>query len=113
VFGGELALTTVGESPMKNAMPPSLHDKVLNARLMSKGIDISASDWLRPAQKPMRGNMVCMYLSCGTFTELKTFYDKLSVGAEVTDPLKEEVFGAYGALNDKFGIRWMFHAGKQ
>ena len=113
VFGGELTLTTVGESPMKNTMPPILHDKVVNARLMSEGIDISASDWLRPAQKPVRGNMVCLYLSGGTVTELKTFFDKLSGGAEVTDPLKEEPFGAYGALNDKFGIRWMFHADKQ
>jgi uncharacterized glyoxalase superfamily protein PhnB len=113
VFGGELTLTMVGESPMKNAMPPALHDKVLNARLVSEGIDISASDWLRPAQKPVQGNMVCLYLSGGTFNELKTFFDKLSEGADVTDPLKEELFGTYGALNDKFGIRWMFHADKK
>ena len=113
VFGGELSLTTVGESPMKNAMPPALYDKVLNARLVSEGLDISASDWLRPAQKPMPGNMVCLYLSGGTFNELKTFFDKLSEGADITDPLKEEPFGTYGALNDKFGIRWMFHADKK
>lgn len=113
VFGGELTLTKVGESPMKNAMPPALHDRVLNARLISEGIDISASDWLRPAQKPVQGNMVCLYLSGGTFAELKTYFDKLSAGAEVTDPLKEEPFGTYGALNDKFGIRWMFHAEKK
>jgi len=113
VFGGELTLTTVGESPMKYAMPPARHDKVLNARLISEGIDISASDWLRPAQKPIQGNMVCLYLSGGTFNELKTFFDKLSEGADITDPLKEEPFGTYGALNDKFGIRWMFHADKK
>jgi len=113
VFGGELTLTTVGESPMKNAMPPAMHDKVLNARLISEGIDISASDWLRPAQKPIQGNMVCLYLSGGTFDELKIFFDKLSEGADITDPLREEPFGTYGALNDKFGIRWMFHADKK
>lgn len=57
--------------------------------------------------------MVCLYLSGGTFNELKVLFDKLSEGADVTDPLKEEFFGAYGALNDKFGIRWMFHADKK
>jgi PhnB protein len=43
---------------------------------------------------------------------LKAFFEKLSEEAEVTDPLKEMFFGVYGALNDKFGVRWMFAAAK-
>jgi PhnB protein len=113
VFGGELTLTKVGESAMKDMMPPSMHDKVINVRLISEGINISASDWLRPAQKPIQGNMVCLYLSGGTFNELKILFDKLSEGANITDPLKEEFFGTYGALNDKFGIRWMFQTDRK
>jgi len=113
VFGGDLTLTKVGESAMKDMMPPAMHDKVINARLISEGINISASDWLRPNQKPIQGNMVCLYLSGGTFSELKTLFDKLSEGANITDPLKQEFFGTYGALNDKFGIRWMFHTDKK
>lgn len=113
VFGGELTITKVGESAIKNMMPPAMHDKVVNARLISEGLDISASDWLRPNQKPVQGNMVCLYLSGGTFKDLKTLFDKLADGAEITDPLKQEFFGTYGALNDKFGIRWMFQTDKQ
>lgn len=113
VFGGELSMTKVGESAMKDMMPPAMHDRIVNARLISGSIDISASDWLRPNQKPIQGNTVCMYLSGGTFNELKTLFDKLSEGANITDPLKEEFFGTYGALNDKFGIRWMFQTGKK
>jgi PhnB protein len=113
VFGGELTLTKVGESAMKDMMPPTMHDKVINARLISKGINISASDWLRPAQKPIQGNMVCLYLSGGTCKELKILFDKLSEGANITDSLKEEFHGTYGALNDKFGIRWMFQTDKK
>jgi PhnB protein len=113
VFGGELTLTKVGESAMKNMMPPTMHDRVINARLIGEGIDISASDWLRPNQKPIQGNTVCLYLSGGTPSELKTIFDKLSAGADVTDPLKEEFHGTYGALNDKFGIRWMFQTNKK
>ena len=86
-----------------------MHDKVINAQLKSSNINISASDWLRPEQTPILGNMVCLYISGGTFQELKLYFDKLSEGADVTDPLKEQFFGTYGALNDKFGIRWMFH----
>ncbi|MEK6782303.1 MAG: VOC family protein [Bacteroidota bacterium] len=108
-FGGELTLTKVGNSAMKDYMPAEMHDKVINAQLKSSNINISASDWLRPEQTPILGNMVCLYISGGTFQELKLYFDKLSEGADVTDPLKEQFFGTYGALNDKFGIRWMFH----
>jgi PhnB protein len=40
---------------------------------------------------------------------VRALFERLSEGAEVTDPLKEQFFGTYGALNDKFGVRWMFH----
>ena len=111
-FGGELTLTKVGNSPMKNFIPTTMHEKVINAQLKSKNIDISASDWLRFDQTPIQGNMVCLYLSGGTFQDLKPFFDKLSEGGDVTDDLKESFFGVYGAINDKFGIRWMFRGNK-
>jgi PhnB protein len=82
VFGGQLIQTSVGQSPMKNSFPESMYDRIVNARLISKNVDISASDWLRPTETPVQGNMVCLYLSVP--------------------------FGTYGALNDKFGVRWMF-----
>jgi PhnB protein len=108
-FGGELALTRVKDSPAKDHMPAFQQDKVLNARLRSGDVDISASDWLRPAQTPVHGNTVCLFLSGGTLRDLKALFEKLSEGAEVTDPLQEQFFGTYGALNDRFGVRWMFH----
>lgn len=111
-LGGELSLTLVGDSPMKAVFPATLHHKVLNARLVSAHLVLSASDWLRPQQTPVQGNTVCLYLSGGTSADLKALFAKLSDGAEITDPLKQEPFGTYGALNDKFGIRWMFHAAK-
>ena len=113
VFNGELTMTEVGNSPMKNYFPETMHKKIVNARLISRGIDISASDWLRPNQTPIQGNTVCLYLSGGTPQDLKILFTKLSEGAAVTDPLIEQPFGIYGALNDKFGIRWMFQANKK
>jgi PhnB protein len=109
-FGGELTVMKVKDSPVKDQMPAVLLDKTINARLTNGKLEISASDWLRPNQTRIRGNTVCLYLSGGKLLELKALFERLSEGAEVTDPLKEQFFGVYGALNDKFGVRWMFQA---
>ena len=107
-FGGDLSITKVKDSPAKTQMPPSLHDRILNARLRSGTLEISASDWLAVNETRVRGNTVCLFLSGGSFQQLKTLFERLSQGAEVTDPLKKQFFGVYGALNDRFGVRWMF-----
>jgi len=111
-FGGELTRAKVKDTAAKDYMPAVQQEKTINARLRSSNVDISASDWLMLDRTPIRGNTVCLFLSGGTFEELKTLFEKLSQGAEVTDPLQEKFFGTYGALNDRFGVRWMFHANK-
>ncbi len=114
-FGGELKSTTVGDSPAKEQFPPALHERVLNANLVSDLVDISASDWLHPTEKPNPGNTVCLYISDGTYDSLKKIFDKLVVGAKegsVTQ-LEQQHFGTYGALTDKFHVRWMFQGDKQ
>lgn len=68
---------------------------------------------MQPNETPVQGNTVCLYLSGGELEEHKTYFIKLSEGADVTDKLKEQFFGSYGALNDKFGMRWMFHTDKK
>ena len=95
-FGGQLTSTTTPDG------------RILNAHLESDTADISASDWLRADRTAVRGNTVCLYLNGGNFEDLNNTFQKLSAGAEVTDPLQQQFFGMYGALNDKFGVRWMF-----
>jgi PhnB protein len=56
------------------------------------------------------GNTVCLYLHAETFQELNNLFVRLAEGGDLTDPLTEMFFGTYGALNDKFGVRWMFHS---
>jgi PhnB protein len=108
-FDGELTLVKVKDSPAKNHMSGAQQDKVLYAQLKKGNLEISASDWLRPDETPVRGNMVCLYLSGGTLQELTALFQKLSDGAQVTDPFEKQFHGYYGALNDKFAVRWMFH----
>ena len=112
-LGGELSVTKVKDTPAKDHMPAFQHEKVLNARLRSDNLEISASDWLALGETPVRGNTGCLYLSGGSFQELKALFEKLSAGAKITDPLSRQFFGAYGALNDRFGVRWMFHTGQE
>src|SRR6202789_3396270 len=103
-FGGELTAMKVKDSPAKDFMPAVQQEKTINARLKSGNVEISASDWLRLDQSRIRGNTVCLYLSGGTFQELKALFEKYSEEAEFTDPLKETFHGVYGALNDKLGL---------
>lgn len=114
-LGGELSLTTVGDSPMKGQFPTEQQNKVVNARLTSGTIDLSASDWLHPTRTPIQGNTVCLYISEATYTELKEIFDKLSEGADpsLLDPLRDMPFGSYGALTDHYGVRWMFQGERQ
>ncbi len=109
-FGGELTQILVKDSPLKDAMPAFQQEKILNARLTNGNIKLSASDWLMPDRTPVPGNTVCLYLRAGTFQELSALFARLSEGGNVTDPLKEMFFGTYGALNDQFGVRWMFQS---
>jgi PhnB protein len=109
VFGGELEVTTVGDSAMNTMFPPALHSRVVHANLKSDLVEIPASDWLAQNETPVRGNMMCMYVQGGTPAELKRLFEQLSDGGTVTDPLQQQAFGFYGALNDRFGVRWMFH----
>lgn len=109
-LGGTLTITPVSETPMKAGFPPSMHNRIINARLTANGVDISACDWMRPDETFTRGNMNCLYISGGSREETRRIFDAISEHANVTDPLNIQPFGYYGALNDQFGVRWMFHA---
>lgn len=109
-FDGELIATPVSATPMSEGFPPSMHHRIINARLTTDDLDISACDWMRPDEEFTRGNMNCLYISGGSREETKRIFDLLSKNANVTDPLISLPFGYYGALNDQFGVRWMFHA---
>lgn len=110
VLGGDLALTRVADTPMKQQFPPQLHDHVVNATLDAGPIQLTASDWLHPKRQPERGNMACLYLSDAPYADLSRWFDGLSEGAdpELLDPLTAMPFGSYGHLADRFGVHWFF-----
>jgi PhnB protein len=113
-LGGELTITTLGDTPMKDHTPPGQHAKVVHAHLKSGVIEFSTTDWLHPTREPMQGNMAAMYLNGGSYGELRQVFDRLSEGADpgLVDELRDLPFGVYGHLADKFGVHWFFHGDK-
>jgi PhnB protein len=113
-LGGELAITKVGDTPMKAQMPPAQHHKVAFANLKSGLLEFSATDWLHATRTPKQGNTVALYISGGKYHELRTIFDKLAAGAtkELLDDLRDLPFATYGHLADKYGVHWFFQGDK-
>jgi PhnB protein len=114
-LGGELTITRISDTPMKEQMPPHQLHKVAYANLKSGAIVLTATDWLHPTRTPKQGNTVAICINDGTYDELKVIFDKLSIGADesLLDPLRDMPFGTYGHLADVFGIHWFFQGKHQ
>jgi PhnB protein len=113
-FGGELNITRLADTPMRDHLPPAQHHKVVNAHLKSDAVEFSATDWLHPVHVWKQGDNVAMYLRGDGFDELKAIFDKLRAGAneQFFEELQEMPFGTYGRFTDRFGIEWFFVGGK-
>lgn len=114
-FGGELTIMKVSDTPMSGQHPPEQQNKVINARLISGAIEITATDWLHLTRIPKPGNMACLYVSEATYPELIEVFEQLSEGADpaLLDPLRDMPCGSYGHLADKYGVHWFFQGEKR
>ncbi len=115
-LGGELTLTKLGDSPMKNQLPPEKHNRIINANLKSGAFEISATDWMAsPAFNPILGNMSAIFVIGGAYDELKKVFDKLAEGADKArfQELHDMPFGTYGQFYDRYGVQWIFKGDKR
>ena len=86
-FGGELAATKVKDSPAKDFMPAVEQEKIVNAPAQKRQAGDFSLGQLRPDRTPIRGIAVRLYLSGGTFEELKNHFERL--GRRTSDRLSE------------------------
>jgi len=110
-LGGELTVTKLDDSPMKDQLPPEKHNRIINAHLKSGDIEISATDWMAsPAFEPLQGNTYALFVVGQGYDELKTVFDKLADGADKQhfQELHELPIGTYGQFYDKYGVQWIF-----
>ncbi len=106
VFGGKLTVNTFKE--LHAAQDPSEDNLVMHSVLEAgNNIVFMASDTpKRMEYKP--GTNFSMSLSGDNEAELRSYFDKLSAGGRITQPLVKAVWGdTFGMLVDKFGITWL------
>lgn len=114
-LGGELTLTKLGDTPMKDMFPKEKWGRIINANLKSGDFEISATDWMAsPEFEPKQGNMSAIFVIGGAYDELKTVFDKLKDGTNNTrlQELHDMPFGIYGQFYDKYGFQWIFKGDK-
>lgn len=114
-LGGELTLTRLADTPMRDQFPPEKHSRLINAHLKSGDIEISATDWMAaPAYEPKQGNTFAIFVIGEGYEELKAVFDKLAEGAEKDrlQDLHDMPFGTYGQFYDRYGVQWIFMGDK-
>ncbi len=109
IFGGELTLSTYGESGMA---APGHEDKIMHAQLETPaGYTLMASD-APPGMEPSGGSDIQVSLS-GDDDELRGYFAALSEGGTVTMPLEKQMWGdEFGMLVDRFGVNWMVNVSR-
>jgi PhnB protein len=105
-FGGKLVMSTFGESGMMKDTPEA--NNIMHAQLIAdNGMLLMASDTPDHMQyKP--GTNVSISLSGDNESELKGYWEKLSEGGTISQPLEKAPWGdQFGMFTDKFGIQWL------
>lgn len=110
IFGGDLDLQLVGNSPMANQMPEKYRQQVLHSSLKTAGFEIMATDMVPGTFT--EGNTVHMALICKQKEEMQTLFEKLAEGGTVNQPISEMFFGWIATLTDRFGKRWLLECSK-
>jgi PhnB protein len=106
VFGGKLTINTFKE--FHASQDPSEDDKIMHSVLEAEnGITFMAADTPnRMEYKP--GTNYSMSLSGDDEAELKKYFEKLSAGGQITQPLVKATWGdTFGMVTDRFGVLWL------
>ena len=106
VFGGELVVSTFGESGMPDG-PGS--DGVMHAQLETPaGFTLMASDTPPGMDHSGAPNGTITVSLSGDDEALRGYWEKLADGGTVTMPLEKQMWGdEFGMCVDRFGISWM------
>jgi PhnB protein len=105
VFGGDLTLSTFGESGGMG-VEESEQDKVMHAQLTTdQGLVLMAADVPSSMEVGANGTIS---LSGDDEAALRRYWDGLTEGGTVTVPLEKAPWGdTFGMCTDRFGVAWM------
>ena len=110
VLGGKISeINRFADSPMSENLPPEHRDRIMHATFVAPGITLMASDG-SDGQGEMRRASLSIATADGI--EGARIFAALASGGTVTMPYVKQFWGAsFGMLVDRYGIRWMVHAG--
>lgn len=106
VLGGKLAMNTFKE--FNASQDPSEDNKIMHSMLETdNGMTIMAAD-VPNSMELTSGSNFSLTLSGENEEELTAFYNKLSAGGVIVEPLAKAPWGdSFGMFVDKFGVNWM------
>lgn len=106
VLGGELTLSTFGESHASE--DPSEQDNIMHAMLVTdSGLTLMGADTPKSISYTP-GDNISISLSGDDETELRRYWEGLSAGGTVTMPLEPAPWGdIFGMCTDKYGVNWL------
>jgi PhnB protein len=105
VFGGELTVSTFGETP-EMGLPEADNDKVMHSMLeVGSDMTLMAADVPRGMDVSPNGTLT---LSGDDEDKLRGWWDVLSSDGTVGVPLEKAPWGdSFGMCIDRFGVAWM------
>lgn len=112
VFGGDLTVSTFRDFHMTE--DESELDKVMHSQLNApEGIVLMAADTPNRMEYTPGGS-ITVSLSGDDEARLRGYWDRLSQGATVLEPLEKAPWGDwFGMLSDRFGTGWMVNISGQ
>ena|SRR5579862_5420062 len=109
VFGGELTISTVGDSPDVPGMEGMDKNFVMHSNLHGGDIKLMASDSPKASDKAAK---VELSLTGTDEAHMKEVFDKLAEGGTVKMKLEKQFWGdLFGSLQDKYGVDWNMNIG--
>ena len=94
------------DCPDKSACTPQNENKVMHASVKVGDVSVMASDGRCEGKPDFKG--FALSLTAKTEAEADKFFDALSAGGEVRQPMVKTFFSPkFGMCADKFGVGWM------
>lgn len=108
VFGGSYEIMRVGDSPVANAMPPGMENRVMHASFTSDDVVLLASDGREIKGVDSDAGNISLALSFDDGARGERIFEALSEGGTVGMPIAPAFWGGrFGNLTDRFGTEWL------
>ncbi len=116
VFGGELFVQKMNETPGSESFPEHERNLVMHVAIpLGDGQFLMASDCFESQGQVLTiGNNNYISISPDSREDADRLFNGLSAGGEIEMPMADMFWGDYfGSFKDKFGVCWMInHANK-